>query len=161
MCSQIVGDFAYLFTFWRKGQFKICLFLLKILHREAYDVIENSTQKQAHAKTLGVKGTYPVMRLPYHNRIDATFVDGMHTLKDIVCNVMDAVLKKKTIRVPSLELSSNSLAIADARFNSLVIPNWIDLPSQVKMISNPKSLKTHDWMQVSITAAKSGISNYK
>lgn len=119
-----------------------------MLHRQAYDRIQSVPGKRAHAKSLGVKGTYPVMRLPYHHRIDATFVDGMHTIKDIACNIMDAVLGSKNIRVPSLELTADALTIADTRYSSLVIPKWLDLPAQSKMISNPRNLKSHDWMQV-------------
>lgn len=88
------------------------------------------------------------MRFPYHNRIDATFVDGMHTIKDVACNIMDAVLSNKGIKVRSLELGADALTIADGRYNSLVIPPWLDLPKQSKMISSPRNLKSHDWMQV-------------
>lgn len=83
-----------------------------MLHRQAYDRMHSIAEKKAHAKTLGVKGAYPVMRLPYHNRIDATFVDGMHTIKDVACNIMDAVLSSKGIKVRSLELRADALTIA-------------------------------------------------
>lgn len=105
-----------------------------------------------HAKELGVKGVYPVMSLPYHNRVKSAFIDGMHTIKDVVCNIMDVVLGKKEVSVRSLELTSAALAIADGRYAQIRIPCWIDLPKQTKMISNPKSLKTHDWKQASITS---------
>lgn len=71
-------------------------------------------------------------------------------IPDVVCNIMDLVLKKQSYNVYNLELSDNALHTADARFSSLVIPKWIDLTSQSHMITHPKSLKTHDWKQVSI-----------
>lgn len=107
-----------------------------------------ASQQKDHAKLLGVKGSYPAMRLPNHNRIQQTFVDGMHTVKDVVCNIMDAVLQRKNFRLLNLELSGEALRTADARFLKLEIPKWIDLSKQSHMISNPRSLKTHNWKQV-------------
>lgn len=51
------------------------------MHRAEYDQIQGVTTKKEHARQYGVKGTYPMMRLPYRQRIDQTFVDGMHTIK--------------------------------------------------------------------------------
>lgn len=61
---------------------------------------------------------------------------------------MDGVLHKKNFRVKPLELSKESLTIADQRYSALYIPKWIDLQPQITMISYPRSLKTHDWKQV-------------
>lgn len=88
------------------------------------------------------------MRLPNHNRVEQTFVDGMHTVKDVVCNIMDVVLHRKNYRIHCLELSVEALRTADARFLKLEIPKWIDLSKQSRIISHPKSMKTHDWKQV-------------
>lgn len=89
-----------------------------------------------------------MMRLPYHSRVDHTFVDGMHTIKDVVCNIMDAVLGKKSFHVTELELSKTNLEAADKRFMKLVIPKWLDITKQRQMISHPKNMKSHDWKQV-------------
>lgn len=62
---------------------------------------------------------------------------------------MDAIRNKKSYRVLNLELSSDALSTADTRFLDLEIPKWIDLAKQAQMISYPRSLKTHDWKQVS------------
>lgn len=105
-------------------------------------------QRAEHAKPLGVKDIYPVMRLPYHNRVDQTFTDGMHTIKDVVCNVMDVVLGKKPFVIAKLQLSKSSLAIADERCRTLIIPDWVDVSMQTYTISNPKHMKSHDWKQV-------------
>lgn len=54
--------------------------------------------KKQHAKKTGSKGTYPVMRLPYHDRLKSSCVDAMHTIQDVVGNVMDVILQKKNFR---------------------------------------------------------------
>lgn len=58
-------------------------FYIQIDHRKEYDRIQTASTKKEHAKMLGVKGLYPAMKLPYHNRVDHTFVDGMHTIKGL------------------------------------------------------------------------------
>lgn len=88
------------------------------------------------------------MEIPYHNRMDSTCIDGMHTVKDVVCNIMDVVLQKKNYRCPQLELFKADLEEADRRFLSLSIPRWLDLTSQSTIISKPKGMKTHDWKQL-------------
>lgn len=89
-----------------------------------------------------------MMRLAYHDRVDSTFIDGMHTIKDVVCNFMDVILGNKTFIIRELQLSSDSLRVADEKFRNLVIPKWVDLPCQFRMISGPKNLKSHNWKQV-------------
>lgn len=49
-----------------------------------------------------------------------------------------------------LELNSESLSVADERCACIVIPQWVDLAMQPKMISKPKGLKSHDWKQVNM-----------
>lgn len=61
---------------------------------------------------------------------------------------MDVILQKKNYRCQTLELSRSDLAEADRRFLKILIPDWVDLPSQANMISKPKGMKTHDWKQV-------------
>lgn len=88
------------------------------------------------------------MSLPYHDRVQHTSIDGMHTIRDVVVNILDVMRSKKNFRVAKLELSQSSQRIADKRFQDLTIPKWVDLTDQSRIISNPKAMKTHDWKQV-------------
>lgn len=54
---------------------------------------------------------------------------------------MDVILQKKNYRCQTLELSRSDLAEADRRFLKILIPDWVDLPSQANMISKPKGMK--------------------
>lgn len=42
------------------------------------------TQARLLAKSTGCKGSYSLMRLPQHDRINQTVPDAMHTVKDCV-----------------------------------------------------------------------------
>lgn len=44
----------------------------------------NRAQADLIAKHTGCKGTYSLMKLPYHDRIEQTMPDAMHTVKDCV-----------------------------------------------------------------------------
>lgn len=121
--------------------------LWQVNHRRQY---ANSANPDEHAKELGVKSTYPDMLLPYHNRVEHGVVDGMHTIKDVITNIMDVVKGDKSFRIVPLELTSDSLSIADQRFNKLHIPEWLGFRKQTQMISSPSGLKSHDWKQVCI-----------
>jgi len=124
-------------------------------HRKVYDLLSGQ-DANSHAKLLGVKGTYPMMDLSYHNRVEQCFPDGMHTIKDVVCNIMDALLGKKSFTIRHLELSKDQLNVADSRCRSLVLPSWLDIVIQQNMISNPRSMKSHDWKQVRYISSKYG-----
>ena len=129
-CSDLVRDFED-----------------ECLHRQQYDKLSGQAAIN-HAKTLGVKGSYPMLTLPYHNRVQQCCVDGMHTIKDVICNVMDAILGKKNFTIHTLELSKDQLMIADTRCTSLSLPSWMDISAQPNMISHPRNMKSHDWKQV-------------
>ena len=120
---------------------------MQINHRLAYDQLPPA-QRDQHAMKLGVKGTYPDMTLPYHNRVEHTAVDGMHTLKDVTCNIMAAVQDKKSFSVPGLALSKASLHEADNRYRNVFVPQWLQLETQEHIVSNPKGLKSHDCKEV-------------
>lgn len=107
-----------------------------------------------------MKGHYSDMKLPYHDRIASSSVDGMHTIKNVVSNLMDIILAKKNFRCPTIELSKSQLAHADSVFMELHIPIWVDLPKQTTMISNPKAMKSHDWKQVCVQSTKFSVSYY-
>jgi len=36
------------------------------------------------ARSTRCKGSYALMRLPYHNRVEQTVPDAMHTIKDCI-----------------------------------------------------------------------------
>ena len=62
--------------------------------RERYDQLPNKNQKLAHQKETGLKGQYSFMRLPYHYRRDQMQPDGMHTIADIIGNVLSMISGK-------------------------------------------------------------------
>lgn len=114
-----------------------------------YDQKEARKDKLSHAQQLGVKNSYPDMELPYHDRPNQAVIDGMHTIKDVVHNIMQLIHNNKnTYRIPQLELYKSDLAIADDRFTALTIPEWVDLPNEAHLFSKNSSLKSHDWKQV-------------
>ena len=78
--------------------FHLVLLNMKIKQQETYEKLTNKIEKMNQAKDLGYKGTYQMMRLPYHNRVDSACVDGMHTIRDVVTNIMDALLQRKNHR---------------------------------------------------------------
>lgn len=122
-------------------------FIEECAHRRHYDTLSGKAADN-HAQQLGVKGTYPMLDLPYHNRVLHSLADGMHTIKDVVTNIMDVILKKKNFSIRDLELSKDLLAVADERCRTLTIPSWLDLVVQPNMISHPRNMKSHDWKQV-------------
>ena len=61
---------------------------------------------------------------------------------------MDVVRGEKSFDVKSLQLTMESLAIADRRYSKLHFPEWLDLKKLPTMISKPTALKSHDWKQV-------------
>ena len=115
---------------------------MQINHRLAYDQLPPA-QRDQHAMKLGVD-----MTLPYHNRVEHTAVDGMHTLKDVTCNIMAAVQGKKSFSVPGLALSKASLHESDYRYRNVFVPQRLQLETRELIVSNPKGLKSHDWKGV-------------
>ena len=69
----------------------------EVVHLEEYDRLLNPATKAEHARKLSVKGVYPMLSLPYHSRVAQSFTDGMHTIKDVLCNIMDVILRKKKL----------------------------------------------------------------
>ncbi|XP_052097487.1 uncharacterized protein LOC127732488 [Mytilus californianus] len=62
--------------------------------RSRYDGLPNQNQKSILQKQTGLKGTYSFMRLPYHNRKEQMQPDGMHTIADVIGNVLGMVTGK-------------------------------------------------------------------
>ena len=117
------------------------------LHRLKYDQMKTEGERTSFAKKLGVKGSYPDMALSYHQRVSTLAVDGMHTIRNVTVNIINA-LNGKPSNVPGLTLSSDLLAVADRRYAQLVIPSWVDIKFQKTLITNPTATKTHDYHQL-------------
>ena len=60
---------------------KWLLITLFILHFYMYTC---RTQAKLLAKSTGCKGSYSLMRLPCHDRVNQTVPDAMHTVKDCI-----------------------------------------------------------------------------
>lgn len=86
-----------------------------------YDRLPNKTQKQKHQKETGMKGTYALMKLPYHNRLQQMQPDGMHTIADFISHVMDMLIgKHDRVNVRSCEKSFNRFPEIWVQQNSAV-----------------------------------------
>lgn len=89
--------------------------------RLKYDRLPNKTQKQKHQKETGMKGTYALMKLPYHNRLQQMQPDGMHTIADFISHVMDMLIgKHDRVNVRSCEKSFNRFPEIWVQQNSAV-----------------------------------------
>lgn len=89
--------------------------------RLKYDSLPNKTQKQKHQKETGLKGTYALMKLPYHNRLHQMQPDGMHTIADFISHVMDMLIGKHDgVNVRSCEKSFNRFPEIWVQQNSAV-----------------------------------------
>lgn len=121
-----------------------------VLYHSSWSIVSNMRLHKILMymhRALGVKGLYPDTLLPYHNRNDSTVIDGMHTIKDVVANIMDVVRGEKSFDAKSLQLTMESLAIADRRYSKLHFPERLNLKKLPMMISKPTGLKSHDWKQ--------------
>ncbi|CAC5386573.1 unnamed protein product [Mytilus coruscus] len=59
--------------------------------RKQYDDLPNKNQENTMQKRTDLKGTYSFTKLPYHNRSEQMQPDGMHTIADVIGNVLDTV----------------------------------------------------------------------
>lgn len=62
--------------------------------REEYDRKKNNNQRTILQKETGLKGLHPLHQLPYFDRVNQMQPDGMHTLADIISNVLDLISGK-------------------------------------------------------------------
>ena len=53
------------------------------------------TKAKFIAKSTGCKGSYALMRLPYHNRGDQIAPDAMHTVKDSIEKIVALITGKQ------------------------------------------------------------------
>ena len=58
-------------------------------YRDAYSNAPNKSQAQYVATATGCKGLYALSRIPGHDRLEQSVPDAMHTVKDVIKNVMD------------------------------------------------------------------------
>ena len=52
------------------------------------------TKAKFIAKSTGCKGSYALMRLPYHSRGDQVAPDAMHTIKDVIEKIVFLITGK-------------------------------------------------------------------
>lgn len=57
--------------------------------RTQYDELKSEYRKKEFSKRFGVKGSYALMKLPYHQYHKHIQPDGMHTIKDVLEHVID------------------------------------------------------------------------
>ena len=119
------------------------------VHRNRYDQLNEGpvSARVSLAQQLGVKGSYADMTLPYHDRVATLAIDGMHTIRNVTVNILNAI-RGKLVDVPSLTLANSLLQVADERLAGLVIPSWVDMRVQKSVITNPIAMKTHDYKQL-------------
>ena len=74
----------------KKSIISMCIYI----YISSFIYMQNRTQANLIAKHTGCKGIYALMRLPYHNRIEQTMPDAMHTVKDCVEKVFYLITGK-------------------------------------------------------------------
>ena len=74
-----------------------------------YDTLPNKNQQTKFIREHGVKGVYSLMRLPYHKFNEHIQPDGMHTVTDVVPQIIDWLSGKKNQQ--QLQNSENELQI--------------------------------------------------
>ena len=62
--------------------------------RQEYDNKPNNNQKSKLQKETGLKGMHPLHRLPYFDRVTQMQPDGMHTIADVISNILDLITGK-------------------------------------------------------------------
>ena len=62
--------------------------------RAAFDQKPNNAQKAKLQKQTGFKGIHPLHSLPYFDRSSQMQTDGMHTIADVIGNILDLVCGK-------------------------------------------------------------------
>ncbi|XP_063437818.1 uncharacterized protein LOC134718894 [Mytilus trossulus] len=62
--------------------------------RKDFDLKPNKNQKTIHQKETGLRGIHPLYPLPYFDRLKQMQTDGMHTISDVISNVLDFISGK-------------------------------------------------------------------
>ena len=63
-------------------------------YAQAYENVKNKAQASSLATATGIKGVYPLMKLPDHNRIEESVPDGMHTIQRCLLNIHNLITGK-------------------------------------------------------------------
>ncbi len=130
----------------------------------------------AVAKNTGCKGSYSLMKLPHHNRMQQCVPDAMHTVKDVIERLFHLIIGKNSSskvqqaeknakrvhlvceddpsvasqksrkKIPCYQLSPDDIKIANTRINSVILPLQDFTPSNT--FSRTFGLKSHDWKEV-------------
>ena len=126
-------------------------------------------------KCTGCKGKHAFLLLPYHNSVEQTVPDAMHTIRDAIVNIFELLIGKsdtlscrkceanfgryfgmesndlsKISRkdpVVSYSLSTTEIQQADRICESIFTPAHVDFVPKL-LFSKPSGLKSHDWKQV-------------
>lgn len=134
------------------------------------------SQETAISQSTGCKGSYSLMKLPFHDPLEQTVPDAMHTIKDAVEHLFNLITgKEDSVKVRAAEVASGrfgitssaiskrtkgakkpdvpylltpeQISIANQRALSIRTPAHIDYVSK-QIFSKTAGLKSHDWKQV-------------
>ena len=120
------------------------------------------------AKTTGCKGSYPFQKLAFHNPVDQTVPDAMHTIKDAIEHFFNLIIGKynyskimasekelnrfgyntattETGNIP-YGITKDQKKIADIRACSILCPKHVDFISS--SFFTKTHFNSHDWKQV-------------
>ena len=135
--------------------------------RNEYDILPNDNRKKAFSREYGVKGSYALMKLPYHRYHEHVQPDGMHTIFDVVEHVIAWLIGQKSeIQLVSGEeelrsagkrkrsgrtsmLSKDEKVLGNSRCKKLAFPtDYSGFTGDV--FDSPKVIlkKTHGWTEV-------------
>jgi hypothetical protein len=145
------------------------------MERQRYETLPNQSQKRKHAKSTGSKGQYAFMRLPHHDRPSQMSPDGMHTLADLVCNILETITgKSDSYKVRKCEQShgrfsstwvtnpanklppapwalNNAQKVeADKRMRNLKLPSYLELRHRPYFTKPWQLDRMHTKLQVSL-----------
>ena len=107
----------------------------EVAYRKAYEQAKNKTQAAAIASATGCKASYPLSRLPDHNRLEESLPDACHVIKDVVQNVMNLVSGRK--------VDLTKIANAESKMNRMhIINNTSDSETAKRLETGTESLKS-------------------
>ena len=135
--------------------------------RSDYETLGNNNQKKKFTRSNGVKGTYALMKLPYHKFSEHVHPDGMHTVADVLQHVLEWLIgnknettminaenemlsKKESLAKDAITtLTSNEKLLGNKRCKSLLFPAGCS-GYKGDVFNHPKEVlkKTHGWTEV-------------
>ena len=134
-------------------------------------------QAKAIARETGCKGTYPLMKMPFHDRVSQTVPDAMHTIKVVVTHVFNVIIgKEDSVSARKAELAIGRFQIDESPAKrpkrnvrkQQTIPCYRISPEEISIankramsvvmpspdftpgaiFSKTSGLKSHDWKEV-------------